>query len=337
MQSIRLGFAFVWLVVSALAAAQRAGQGGADAPSGATPLSGVTAKSFTSTVDLVTLNVTITDGRNRQVSGLGRGDFQVLEEGAPQPLSFFAATEVPLDVTLLVDTSSSMADKRLLVQKAAQGFIKSLRPADRASVVGFATRVVVLQPFTSDHAALMAAVTRTTANGDTALYSAIYVALDQLVKARQHSGEVRRPAIIVLTDGEDTASSIAFEDLLDRARRAGVAIYPISIVDEFEAKRLTDGGERRFIFGAQQGLTVLARETGARAYFPSRLTELDGVYRSVAEELSLQYALGYVSTSGRVDGAYRRLVVRVLSHPELKSRTRAGYYAAGPLQAANGR
>ncbi len=337
MRTIRLGMAFAWLGASVLGAAQVANQGGVWSPQGPEPELGITAATFKSAVDLVTLNVTVTDVRNRHVSGLGRDDFQVLEDGVSQPLRFFAASEVPLDVTLLVDTSSSMRDKLPLVQQAAHGFIKSLRPADRASVVGFTTRVLVLQPFTHDKAALRSAITGITAAGNTALYTAIYVALDQLTRARPLTAEVRRSAMIVLTDGEDTASAIQFNDVLDRARRAGVAIYPIALIPVGDATKLVEGADRRFTNGSDNALATLARETGATPFFPTEPNELDGVYQSVADELSVQYALGYVPPAGATDGGYRHLVVRVPSRPELKSRTRAGYYASGPVRAANTR
>jgi len=322
-RGIRLGIAVAWLAgVSVLAAPQLAG------------LPATTTKSFRSAVDLVTLNVTITDTRNRQVTGLGRDDFLVLENGVPQPVSFFAAADVPLEVTLLVDASSSMSAKMPFVKKAAEGFIKSLRPSDRASVVGFTTRVRVLQPLTSDPAALMAAINGTAAAGDTALYSAVYVTLHELTSTRQVATEVRRRAVIVLTDGQDTASPIQFDDLLDLARRAGIAIYPISILDESEVAKLAGYGGRRFLYGPDYALKTLARDTGGQAFFPTELTDLDGVYKAVAQELSLQYAIGYVPTTGLADGGYRSLLVRVPTHPELKSRTRTGYFAPGPVNAS---
>jgi Ca-activated chloride channel homolog len=301
------------------------------------PVVGTTGGTFRSAVDLVTLNVTVTDARNRHVGGLGRDDFRVLEDGSPQDLTFFAAANVPLDVALLVDTSSSMRDKLPVVQKAAEGFIKTLRPGDRAAVMAFSNQLRVIQAFTGDTAALESAVHSISARGGTALYTSIYIALDHFTRNAEHPTEVRRPAIVVLTDGEDTSSLVQFDDLLERARRSGVAIYPISIIGEWESKQLQENGDRRFMGQSDYSLKTLALETGARAFFPSQMAELNGVYQSVSEELSQQYALGYVPKVERKDGSYRHLVVRVVSRPDARSRTRTGYYSAGPVQAANTR
>jgi len=333
--SLRTGIALGWLAVATAATLVAQGQ------DGRLPLLETTAGTFKSTVDLVTLNVTVTDHRNRPVSGLALEDFQVMEDGVTQDVSFFAANDVPLDVALLVDCSSSMLDKLSLVQQAADGFINTLRPIDRAAVMTFSTQLRVTQPFTSDQAALKAAIHALAPKGSTALYTALYVALDRFEKARAEGradaqATVRRPAIIVLTDGEDTASLIQFDDLLERARRVGVAIYPISIVGEYEAMIKSAAG-RRVYSQPDYALKTLARETGAQAFFPTLLTDLDGVYQLVAKELSEQYALGYVPKVERKDGSFRRLVVQILNRGDARPRTRTGYYAGGSVRAANAR
>jgi Ca-activated chloride channel homolog len=293
------------------------------------------AGTFRTAVDLVTLNVAVTDGLNRPVPGLGRSDFQVLEDGVAQDLSFFSATDVPLDVVLLVDSSSSVSPKLPFIEQAAAGFIATLRPIDRASVMSFTTQVRVVQPFTSDRLALRQAVHGLPARGDTALYTALYVALDNFERMRREGAadarSVRRQAIVVLTDGEDTASRVTFDDLLDRARRAGIAIYPIALDgDGLRSPAITS--PRRFFSTADYALKSLAQETGGRAFFPVRLEELDGLYQAVADELSTQYALGYVPKVERKDGTYRRISVLIASRPDARSRTRMGYYSPGPTR-----
>jgi Ca-activated chloride channel family protein len=290
---------------------------------------------FRSSVDLVTLNVSVTDGQDRHVAGLAQNDFQVLEDGVPQALTFFAANQVPLDVALLIDVSSSMQDKIALVQQAADRFLRTLRAGDRGEIVAFNSQTKILQPFTSDAPKLRAAVKQTIARGGTALYTALYITLDQFMKAKAVSADVRRPAIIVLTDGQDTASLIQFDDVLERARRAGVAIFAISVISPIEAAAAEGDGGRRFLGDPEYSLKTLAKETGGRAFFPMQLSELDGVYGSVAAELSAQYALGYVPQSRAADGAFHKVLVRVISRPDAKPRTRTGYYsprAAASLQ-----
>jgi Ca-activated chloride channel family protein len=289
---------------------------------------------FRSGVDLVTLNVTVTDDHDRQVPGLAQQDFQVVEDGVPQKVTFFAASEVPLDVAVLIDTSASMREKLALVQLAASRFLKTFRPGDRAELVGFNSQTRVLAPFSADVTRVEAAVKQTVARGATALYTAVYVTLDQFMHARTEDGALRRPAIVLLTDGDDTASLIQFDDVLERARRAGVAIYTISILSPGETQDAQENaGGRRFLTESEYALKTLAKETGGRAFFPLRLSDLDGVYGTVATELSTQYAIGYVPAASRTDGAFHRVLVRVLSRPDARSRTRTGYYS--PRMAAS--
>lgn len=282
---------------------------------------------FRSSVDLVTLNVTVTDTQDRHVANLDRHDFQVIEDGVPQALTFFAASQVPLDVALLIDISSSMQDKLELVQQAADRFLRTLRAGDRGEIVAFNSQTKILQSLTADVPKLRAAVRQTVARGGTALYTAIYITLDQFMKARPAPGDVRRPAIIVLTDGQDTASLIQFDDVLERARQAGVAVFTISVISATDAAAAEGEGGRRFLGDAEYSLKTLAKETGGRAFFPMQLSELDGVYGSVASELSTQYALGYVPQSRAGDGGFHKVLVRILSRPDAKLRTRTGYYS----------
>jgi Ca-activated chloride channel family protein len=281
---------------------------------------------FKSSVDLVTLNVTVTDLRDRHLPGLADRDFQVLEDGVPQALTFFAATQVPLDVALLIDASSSMGDKLPLVQQAADRFVRSLRPVDRGQVVAFNSQTRILKPFTEDVAQLQAAIRQTVARGGTALYTALYITLDQFMKAKGSTTEVRRPAIIVLSDGVDTSSLIQFDDLLDRARRAGVAIFTISVMSPGDVSAASGAGHR-FLTDSDYALKTLAQETGGRSFFPMQLAQLDTVYDSVASELSTQYALGYVPLSRSADGGYHKVLVRVVNRPDARLRTRTGYYS----------
>jgi VWFA-related protein len=159
------------------------------------------------------------------------------------------------------------------------------------------------------------------------LYTALYVALNQFQRLAAKSPDVRRPAIVVLTDGQDTASLVEFDTVLERARRAGVAIYPISVMSAYEGRAVVEDGGRRHSTEADYALKTLAKETGGRAYFPLALAELDGVYQAVASELSTQYALGYAPRGPRDDGAFHRITVNVTSRPDARLRTRAGYYA----------
>lgn len=290
---------------------------------------------FRSTTSLVALNVIVTDQQKRFSSGLSAGDFQVFEDGVLQDLEFFAAAEVPLDLILLLDASSSMNDKLKLVHEAAAGFINSMRPDDRGAVVGFSDHVRVLQPLTSDRDAVRAAIQQTGAKGATSLYNAVYVALKEFGRAAAQSGDVRRQAIVVLSDGEDTASLMSFDDVLNLAKRSGVSIYTIGLRSEYDVRKAQKAGHRYFS-EADYSMKTIAQETGAQAFFPDSINDLADVYAAIADELASQYAIGYVPQNTRTDGRYRRVVVRVVDRPELKTRTRTGYYLAGETGAASG-
>ncbi len=281
---------------------------------------------FRSGAALVALNVTVQDAGARFVMGLQPDDFAVYEDGVKQNVRFFESTSVPADLIVLIDTSASMGDKMDVVHEAAAGFLKTLRPDDRGAVVSFADTVSVLQPLTSDCALLDRAVRGAAAHGSTALNNAIYISLKQFGRAARLDSDVRRQAIVVLTDGEDTSSLVSFDDVLSLARRMGVNVYTVSLQSRYTAEHAAESSGHRYFSEADYSMKTLARETGAQAFFPGP-SELKGVYTSIAAELASQYSIGYVPANGRPDGRFRRIVVQVVTRPELRPRTRPGYTA----------
>lgn len=296
-------------------------QSGQSAP----PQSGV----FRSGSALVALNVTVQDRGAKYVAGLQPDDFAVYEDGVKQHVQFFESTAVPLDLIVLIDTSSSMADKMETVHEAASGFLKSLREGDRGAVVAFADSVSVLQPLTSERALLERAIRDTTAKGATSLHNAIYISLKQFAKSARDGDDVRRQAIVVLSDGADTSSLVSFDDVLGLARRTGVNIYTVALQSRHAALRAEHAG-RKYFSESDYSMKALARETGAQSFFPSP-EELKGVYGAIATELASQYSIGYVPANSRADGRFRRVIVQVVSKPDLRPRTRLGYTADGAV------
>ena len=286
---------------------------------------------FRSGASMVALNVTVLDGK-KPVAGLEPQDFEVYEDGVRQSVRFFESRAVPLDVILLIDTSSSMSDKMETVHDAARGFMKMLRPEDRGAVIAFADSVKVVQPLTSDAAAIAAAISSTRPQGATSLYNAVYVALKQFGRNANDTSDVRRQAIAVLSDGEDTASLVALDDLIGQARKTGVNIYTIALQSQYGAMRA--GAARRQFSDAEYAMKSLAQETGAQSFFPGSVHELKGVYDAIATELATQYSIGYSPTNARNDGRYRRIVVRVATNPNYRPRTRSGYTAEAATRAS---
>ena len=284
---------------------------------------------FASGVSLVALNVTVQDETSRYVPGLGAGDFAVYEDGIKQQVRFVEAGAIPIDLIVMLDTSRSMTGKVAIVQTAARGFLETLRPEDRGAVVAFSDRVNLLEPLTSDRQLLSAAVASTTLTGNTALRTAIYVTLKQFGQPlRREPAAVRRQAIAVLTDGEDTASVLTFDDLLAEAKSAGVTIYTIGLHADSPAVYAAQQA-RNYFSTADFAMKQLARETGAKAFFPTGLSSLADAYAEIGRELATQYAIGYVSRNPMRDGAFRRVMVRVSDTPGAQPRTRTGYLAAG--------
>jgi Ca-activated chloride channel family protein len=282
---------------------------------------------FRSSAALVALNVTVQDSAAKYVAGLQPGDFAVYEDGVKQDVRFFESDSVPVDLIVLIDTSSSMADKLDVVHEAASGFLKTLRASDRGAVVTFSDSVNVVQPLTSDRAVLEKAIRGTGAHGSTSLYNAVYIALKQFGHGTR-AEDVRRQAIVVLSDGEDTSSLVSFEDVIAVARKTGVNIYTVSLQSRLAAERLAEQGGHRYFSEADYAMKTLARETGAQSFFPGPV-DLKGVYSRIATELANQYSIGYVPANARPDGRFRRIIVQIVTRPELRPRTRQGYTADG--------
>jgi Ca-activated chloride channel family protein len=277
---------------------------------------------FRAGIDVVSLNVIVTDGSGRYITDLDQKDFSVFEDGVKQDVTFFTRTNLPIALALLLDTSASMDTKLPTAQEAAIGFAKRLRPQDLAEVIDFDSRAVVLQEFTNNAGLLEAAIRKTSAGGSTSLYNAVYIALKDLKKVvAKNVEEIRRQAIVVLSDGEDTSSLLPFEEVLDLAKRSETAIYSIGLRAS-EGPTTTTKGFKEAEFVLRQ----FAQETGGRAFFPGQVAELAGVYGQISDELSSQYTVGYTSRNNKRDGAWRRVVVRV-NRPSVAARTKLGYFA----------
>jgi Ca-activated chloride channel homolog len=285
------------------------------------PLALAQQPSFRSAIDVVSMNVTVVDSGGRYITDLNQNDFEVFEDGAKQELTLFNRSNLPVALSLLIDTSSSMEDRIAVAQDAAIGFVRKLRPSDMGEVIGFDSRAEVLQKFTSNPGELEQAIRKTVAGGSTSLNNAIYISLKGLKKipVRQED-EIRRQAIVLLSDGEDTSSLVTFEDVLDLARRSETAIYAIGLMEDGPA------GQSKGFREATYALRQLTTDTGGRAFFPADIKSLANVYGQIYDELSSQYTIGYTSKNAKRDGAWRRIVVRV-NRPNAQARTKQGYFA----------
>jgi Ca-activated chloride channel family protein len=290
------------------------------AVAGAATLAAQQRQPIRSGVEIVSLNVTVTDAAGKYATDLTQADFQVFEDGALQKPTFFSRAQQPISLALLMDTSASMEERMGIAQEAAIGFARQLHKDDEAEVVDFDSQVRILQGFTHDTAALEKAIRQTTANGSTSLYNALYIALKELKKIKADStSDIRRQAIVLLSDGDDTSSLIEYDQVLDLAKRSETVIYSIGLRQGEIARR--EFKEAEFV------LKQLSSETGGKAYFPTDARDLQKIYQSIWDELSSQYVIGYSSTNPKRDGAWRRIQVRVTDKAGLTARTKQGYYA----------
>ena len=304
---IRVFLAVVGLMTCVTAAPSAGAQGSSQRPA------------FRSTIDIVSLNITVLDGANRYITDLEQSDFSIFEDGAKQDITFFTRRPQAIALSLLLDSSASMGDKLNTMQTAATNFVRRLKPNDLGQVIDFDSRVSIRQAFTSSQSELEAAILQTVSGGSTSLHNAVYISLKELGKIKaKNDADVRRQALVVFSDGEDTSSLVSFDEVLDLAKRSETAIFTIAL-------RGTDTNTRGFR-EAEFTMRQLAQETGGRAVFSARIAALNSVYAEIADELSSQYALAYTSRNPRNDGAYRRIVVQ-LSKPSLTPRTKKGYYA----------
>src|SRR5262245_12518121 len=275
-------------------------------------------------VDVIKVPVTVLDGRNRFVGGLKQADFELLEDNTAQDITSFAVEDSGIAAELLLDVSGSMTNRIEEVKRAASQFVRQMTAKDVAKILQFDEKVTPLSDFSADKATLEAAIMKAKTGGATAMYNALWTALADL-QARRATDETeqRHRAIIVLTDGDDTASAIVPDEVMSRARSVDAIIYSLDL-DRQAGRPVTDGPSAVF-------LRELANQTGGQIYFPD-VSDLQKLYRQLGDELRRQYVLGYVSsnTSGRT--RFRSITVRVKNRKELKLRHRLGYFPLGPRQ-----
>jgi Ca-activated chloride channel family protein len=248
--------------------------------------------------------VTVTDDRGEPIGDLGAADFRVAEDGVSQTVSAFAAGEFPLSVAIGVDRSFSMAtgkvDRLSAVRNAARAFVTALRKDDQVMVIAVGSETEVAAPLSADRSAALAAIDRIEAWGTTPLYDAAVRAIDSIESAKG------RRALVLLSDGVDRYSDTTAAELLDRARRSNVLVYPIAI-----------GQTRAPVFAE------LAAATGGRSFFVKDPRELPGQMTAIARELRFQYLLGYTPARGGEPG-WRSIDVTV-ARPGVRVRARDGY------------
>ena len=269
---------------------------------------------FRTGVELTTFGVTVTDRKGNIVTDLGQADFEVVEDGIPQTVQFFARGDgdasPAMHLGLLLDASGSMQADMKLAQGAAIKFLNMLPEAEDITLVDFDTQVRITRYPQRDFARLVERIRQRKPQGWTALYDALGTYLDG---AEQQDG---RKVMVMYTDGGDTRSALRFGEMLDLLKASQITVYAIGLVDNAGSARTQ----------LQMTLRQIAETTGGQAFFPAAMKDVDSAYEKVLAEIHGQYHLGYMSSNAAMDGAWRKVEIKV-KRGDLRARSRKGYFA----------
>jgi VWFA-related protein len=279
----------------------------AQPPSGEAP-------TFTADTRLVVLPISVSDKSGKLVTDLQQKAFKVYENGVEQPIKLFKREDVPISLGIIVDNSGSMKEKRQKVEIASLDLVKASNPHDEVFIVNFNDEAYLDVEFTNDIKKMEEGVARIDSRGGTAMREAINGAIDYM----KEKGKNHKRVLLVVTDGNDNASTISLERLVDRARQSEVLVYAIGLLDE---------EEHREAKAARRALNSLTRESGGLSFYPKGVAEVDAIALQVAHEIRNQYTIAYSPLVQAMDGSFRQIKVTVNGpgHPQV--RTRTGYYA----------
>jgi len=268
-------------------------------------------------VDEVNVVFNVTDKRGKFVNDLKRDDFRVLDDNKPPQSirSFRSETNLPLRVGLLIDASNSIRDRFKFEQDAAIEFLNQIvHQQDQAFVLGFDTTPEVTQNFTNSPEALAKGVRMLRPGGGTAMYDAIYYACRDEIMAKDKGTLATRRAIILLSDGDDNQSRVSREEAVEMAQKAEVIIYTISTN--------TSGQKLK----GDKVLEHFAEETGGRAFFPFKISDVSDAFSQIQDELRSQYAISYKPADLQPNGKYHTIQI-LADNKKYRVRARKGYYA----------
>jgi VWFA-related protein len=272
-------------------------------------------KVFRSEVSLVNVHFNALDGKGRTVGGLEKGDFEVFENGIQQDIEFFSETGKNesdiLTLALLIDTSGSVKDQLRYEIDTASEFLKEiLRPnKDLALIIQFDSEVSLIQDFTQNQGRLLRALNGLRAGNDTSLYDAIYLAADEKLR-----GEAGRKVMVVISDGEDTASLVSRREAIEAAQKSDAIIFGIGVRSENFRSNFDE-------------LRKFCEQTGGEFFSPSaKFDEIQQAFLAIRKDILGQYSLAYSPKDKRKDGSFREIEIRC-KKPGVRIRARKGYYA----------
>jgi Ca-activated chloride channel family protein len=275
-------------------------------------------------VKLVLVPVSVTDPRERQVTGLSQENFELFEGKRPQEIRHFSSEDVPVSVGIILDASGSMRDKMERVREAVSQFCDAANPQDEFFMVTFSDEPRVATDFTLDPGDLQRDLLFTQAKGQTALLDAIYLGLHMMEKAKY-----AKKALLIISDGGDNHSRYSEKEIKAAAKEADVMIYAVGTFDRYAPTR-------EELLGPGL-LSEIANATGGRAFVVENAVTLPQITHRIGVELRTQYVLGYRPQNVASDGKWHKIQVK-LRLPKrfsfLRAHARTGYYAAAEMSAA---
>jgi len=272
-------------------------------------------------VELVVLPVSVLDSKGFPVRGLSQEYFSVYEDKVQQDIALFKQEDIPLSVGLVIDSSSSMTSKLDRLNVAAMTFVHESNPDDETALVSFGDESFIEQDFTSNTNKLSRALSTLKPTGETALYDAVFLAAKHL----QQQGAHEKKVLLVVSDGEDNKSSYKLNQVLKMLKESKIILYSIGLLSDYDFSYY--GTDPR------KALKQLAEVTGGASFFPKKLDEVEGICQKIARDLRNQYTIGYKPTNVKLDGAWRKVSIRLTTpknYSKLKVRTKQGYYAPMP-------
>jgi len=272
--------------------------------------------SFRADANLVLVPVSVLDSRDRIVNGLQAGNFSISDNQLPQTIKYFSQEDAPISMTVVLDSSGSMATKMDQERAAALELLKDANPEDEFSLIVFGNEPRVAVPFSEPAEDVSKVVNSTQPDGYTSLWDAMYLALQQ-----QKNSRYARKAIVVISDGGDNHSRYTEDEIKSVLQEADVQVYAIALSDRFVKTQEERLGPLR--------LDEITGVTGGRAIRIHDLAEVTQAARDISSELRNEYVIGYYPTTRVVDGRWRTIRVRLTGPPsrhKLHLHARNGYY-----------
>ena len=263
--------------------------------------------------DFMELHVSVVDEKDRNVGGLTMENFRIRENGIPQPITIFKHEDIPVSLGLVIDNSRSIEPRKARLDAATLAFVRQSHPEDESFVIHFDFDARLERDFTTKISDLEETLAASKPFGQTAIYDALILALDQMQKASH-----QKKALLLVTDGLDNVSHATFAQVLEAVKHSRVAIIVVGLLSAAEGEK------------AEATLTQIAEASGGRAYFPNDVDEARVMMEKAAHDLRTQYTIGYVPSDPAHDGSWRSVRVEIIppagSKEKLDADYRHGYY-----------